>query len=202
MKFDFTHTLTQPDGRKLAYGRINGNSRIVIIKAGAGGTCRGDGDKYIRMAKMLHDHSGCTVICFSNFSNDSFERADMDVIRELVSKMAGEARLYYIGVSNGATQGLLDATRYFAFVRILLINMPLMINFHKIKAALGRVNSDIRFVYGEKDPSYSYVPFLTNVAQKDTCTAHVEIVTVSQADHNFEGMLDTFLDLGMGVLTS
>ena len=109
--------------------------------------------------------------------------------------------MYYVGVSNGATQGLIDATRHFDFARILLFNMPLMINFHKTTAALRRVNSDVRFVYGEKDPSCSYVPFLAHIAGKDTCTARVEIVTVPQADHNFAGMIDTFLDLGMGVLT-
>ncbi len=201
MKFDFTNTVTQPDGSTLEYGIIYGNSSIVIIKAGAGGSYTGYEDKYVRLAEMLHNDSGCTVICLSNFSNHSFERTDVDVIKALRSKHEGET-MYYIGVSNGATQGLVEATRHFSFSRMLLINMPLMINFNKIKAALNRANSDMRFVYGEKDPSYSYVPFLENAAKKDDCVARVEVVTVPQADHNFEGMLDTFLELGMGVLNA
>lgn len=202
MKFDVFNTAALPDGVKAEYGVIRGNSSVVIIKAGSGGSCVGDGDRYLKLGKMLHDSAGCTVVCFSNFSNDSFLRADAAVIRELVSQLPEEARLYFIGVSNGATQGLIDAAKEFPFRRMLLVNMPLMINFHKIKDALTRVATDIRFVYGERDPSITYVPFLELVTGRDTCAARAEIVRVPQADHNFAGMTDTFLSLGMGVLQS
>jgi len=202
MSFDFTNTITKSEDLTVEYGILYGNNTVVMIKAGAGGSYTGYADKYLRLAEMLHACSGCTVICLSNPSADSFERADVDVIRDIVSHIKGKTQMYYIGVSNGATQGLIDATKYFEFSRILLVNMPLMLNFHKIRKALSRVNTEIRFIFGEKDPSYSYVPFLKNAAQKDTCAAQVEIVTVPQADHNFSGMLDTFLDLGKRVLDS
>lgn len=197
MDFDSVNTVTRPDGSRVEYGMIHGNSNVVIIKAGAGGSYLGHEDKYYRLAERLHQDHGCTVLSFSNFSNTSFEDVDVDVIKDLVSQMKGGVTLYYVGVSNGATQGLLNATRHFDFSRILLFNMPLMINFHKIKAALNRVRSEIRFVYGEKDPSCSYVPFLVHASQKETCTARVEVITVPHADHNFAGMSDTFLDLAV-----
>jgi hypothetical protein len=48
-------------------------------------------------------------------------------------------------------------------------------------------------VYGEKDPSISYVPFLRNAGQKEGNLARMEIVTVDGADHNFAGMTDAFI---------
>jgi hypothetical protein len=83
---------------------------------------------------------------------------------------------------------------------MVLVNMPLMMNFHKIKEALSRADTEIRFVYGEKDPSISYVPFLRNAGQKEGNLARVEILTVKGADHNFAGMTDAFMELCAGVV--
>ena len=123
------------------------------------------------------------------------------MIRELLAGMVGEIQLYYVGNSNGSTQGLLSATQYFHFRRMVLVNMPLMMNFHKIKEALTRADTEIRFVYGEKDPSISYIPFLKNAGQKEGNLARAEIVTVKGANHNFAGMTDAFVELCAGVIT-
>lgn len=200
MNFDWTDRIENEDGALLEYGVIKGNERVVIIKSGAGGSFDGYQQKYLRIAHMLHERSGCTVICLSNFSKDSFERTDIEVIRRVISGIDGEIKLYYIGNSNGATQGLLFATRHFEFSRLLLFNMPLMQDFHKTKEALSRVGSEVRFIYGERDPSYDYVPYLKIAAKKEACVARVEIETVVGADHNFVGLLDTFISLATRVL--
>ena len=204
MEFDRTNTVTQPDGLIVEYGLIYGHNRgchrVVIIKAGAGGSCIGYEEKYLKIARRLRDTHGCTVLCLSNYASDSFERGDVAVIRELLAGMGGEIQLYYVGNSNGSTQGLLDATQYIDFRRMVLVNMPLMMNFHKIKEALNRADTEIRFVYGEKDPSISYVPFLRNAGQKEGNLARVEILTVKGADHNFAGMTDAFMELCAGVV--
>lgn len=204
MRFDTEKTAVREDGLKIEFGLIHGNNRgchrVVIIKAGAGGNCIGAEEKYLKMAQLLHDTYGCTVLCLSNYASDSFERGDAAVIRELIAEMGGEVELYYVGNSNGSTQGLLSATQYFDFRRMVLVNMPLMMNFHKIKEALNRADTEIRFVYGEKDPSISYVPFLRNAGQKEGNLARVEIVTVKGADHNFAGMTDVFMELCAGVV--
>ena len=200
MIFDTEKTVIREDGLKIGYGLIHGNDRIVIIKAGAGGSYTGFEEKYLRIAHRLREAHGCTVLCLSNYANDSFERGDAAVIRELIAEMGGEVELYYIGNSNGSTQGLLTATKYFAFRRMVLVNMPLMLNFHRIKEALTRADTEIRFVYGEKDPSISYVPFLRNASSKEGNLARAEIVTVGGADHNFAGMTDRFIELCAGVM--
>ena len=205
MAFDLTNTVVRPDGLKAEYGLIRGNNRgchrVVIIKAGAGGSYIGYEEKYLKIARRLRDTYGCTVLCLSNYASDSFERGDVAVIRELLAGMVGEIQLYYVGNSNGSTQGLLNATQYFDFRRMVLVNMPLMMNFHKIKEALTRADTEIRFVYGEKDPSISYIPFLKNAGQKEGNLARAEIVTVKGANHNFAGMTDAFVELCAGVIT-
>ena len=205
MAFDLTNTVVRPDGLKAEYGLIRGNNRgchrVVIIKAGAGGSYIGYEEKYLKIARRLRDTHGCTVLCLSNYASDSFERGDVAVIRELLAGLDGEIQLYYVGNSNGSTQGLLSATQYFHFRRMVLVNMPLMLNFHKIKEALTRADTEIRFVYGEKDPSISYIPFLKNAGQKEGNLARAEIVTVKGADHNFAGMTDAFMELCAGVIT-
>lgn len=200
MTFDTERTVVKEDGLTIEYGLMHGNNRVVMIKAGAGGSYTGYEEKYLKMARLLHDTYGCTVLCLSNYASDSFARGDVTVIRELIAEMGGEVELYYIGNSNGSTQGLLTATKYFAFRRMVLVNMPLMLNFHRIKEALTRADTEIRFVYGEKDPSISYVPFLRNAGQKEGNLARAEIVTVKGADHNFSGMTDAFMELCAGVV--
>jgi pimeloyl-ACP methyl ester carboxylesterase len=200
MIFDTEKIVIREDGLRIEYGLIHGNDRIVIIKAGAGGSHIGYEEKYLKIARRLRDTHGCTVLCLSNYASDSFARGDAAVIRKLIAEMGGEVELYYIGNSNGSTQGLLDATQYFDFRRMVLVNMPLMMNFHKIKEALTRADTEIRFVYGEKDPSISYVPFLRNAGQKEGNLARVEIVTVKGADHNFVGMTDVFMELCASVV--
>ena len=200
MVFDTEKTVIKEDGLKIEYGLIHGNNRVVIIKAGAGGSYIGYEEKYLKIARRLYDTHGCTVLCLSNYASDSFERGDVAVIRELLAGMGGEIQLYYVGNSNGSTQGLLNATQYFDFRRMVLVNMPLMMNFHKIKEALTRVDNETRFVYGEKDPSISYVHFLRNAGKKEGNLARVEILTVKGADHNFAGMTDAFLELWAGVV--
>ena len=104
--------------------------------------------------------------------------------------------LSYIGASMGATQGLVLATRHFAFRPMLLINMPLMINFHKIKDALARAKADVTFVYGKEDPSHPYLPYLEQAAERTSHIGGRRIEVIEGADHNFGGHLEEFIALG------
>ena len=81
MIFDTEKTAVREDGLQIGYGLIHGNDRIVIIKAGAGGSYTGFEEKYLRIARRLHDAYGCTVLSLSNYASDSFERGDVAVIR-------------------------------------------------------------------------------------------------------------------------
>lgn len=155
MRFDTVETRHLKDS-SVEYGVIYGNQTIVFIKTEAGGSC----DKYLQMAKTLHGTVGATVVCASNPTPDSFEMRDAEFLRETVAEKEGETTLYFIGVLDGALQGLLTATRHFDFKRLLLINTPLVCHLQRVKAAILRVAADACFVYGKTEASQSDLPHL------------------------------------------
>ena len=163
MGFDKTFTQISSDGKSNDYGIIYGSETVFFVKCGRGGSFRGRDDKYAKMAIRLHRARGCTVICASNpLDCETSYDLDKAVIEAYVAeKGTPDFELYLIGNSNGAYQNLFLANRLAQVKKILCINMPLMQNFHKSTKevqALGTVEKI--FVYGTKDPSYTYVPFL------------------------------------------
>ncbi len=187
MSFDDT---LQVDG--IDYGFIKGNSKIVFMKTGLGGSCFGYENKYLDMALRLKDSYGCSVIVASN-PNDGKNHIDADrqMIEQYISgNHIQSAELFFFGHSNGCVKGLELAESSLKFIKMILVNMPLMINFHKIKQYISKISdTDIVFIYGEFDPSYSYIPFLEGKYE------NVKVMSVPRADHNFKGLLDEFKNL-------
>ena len=182
------------------YGFINGNSnsngngnhKIVFIKTGLGGNYVGYENKYLIMAHQLRQKYGCSVIVASNpHDGQSHVSQDRQMIEQYIAdKQIRFPELYFFGNSNGGTKGLQLADAGVAFRKMILVNMPLMINFHKTKRYISEIpQTKILAVYGEKDPSYSYIPFLDGRAE------NVTVMVVPKADHNFKGMLQEFIAL-------
>lgn len=176
----------------LENGCIKGNNKIVFIQAGLGGNYLGYENKYLKIANHLHEKFGCSVISVSNpFDNKQTLQMDKQIICKYVADNNIEKpEFYFFGHSNGGIKGLELASSCFSFKKMLLVNMPLMINFHKSKAYITSIpHTDILMVYGEKDPSFSYISFL-----KDKFD-NVKFLTVPSADHHFKGMLQEFINL-------
>ena len=176
----------------LKYGCIYGNEKIVYIKAGLGGDYLGYENKYLKVAKRLHQKYGCSVISVSNpyIENVHMDiRYDIKIIRSFLQKKDC-SELYFFGISNGCLKGIELAASGIPFQKMLLINMPLMINFHKTKRWIAEIpQTDIIAVYGNRDPSYSYVPFI------DGITDNLKTVIMPDADHNLAGKTDEFIAL-------
>lgn len=187
MKFDKIVTKCTLEGTLLEYGLLEGIPDLtVFIKAGAGGTACGENDKYLKMARLCRDIAGATVICAPNTAADSFDLYDRAVLAE-----HARGGLYFIGSSNGAYQGLNSAARALDFRKMLLINMPLMINFHKSKRVIESLeNTELIFVYSEHDPSALYIPYLASALG-----GRGEVHTVAGANHTFNGKSDEFISL-------
>ena len=179
-------------------GVIKGNGSIVFIKVGLGGDCRGFEEKYLRMAHRLHTRSGCSVLVASNpHDGQSHVTADRAIIEGYIEQNGiNSPRLLVFGHSNGGVKALELCATGLPTARMVLVNMPLMINFHKTKRYLSLLESTkIAFVYGQLDPSFAYVPFLKNRYE------HVTVSTVPGADHNFKDMTDAFVELCDALLT-
>lgn len=187
LKFD---RVLQTEGTH--YGILTGNTRIVFIKTGLGGNEFGREDKYLKMACRLRKRYGCSVIVASN-PDDRQDHVARDI--QAIEQYAEQAgmdtqQVLFFGNSNGCIKGLAMANAGMHFEKMVLVNMPLMINFHKTKRYLSDLSqTEIIAVYGERDPSYSYLPFLEGKAQ------HLCVLRVLHADHNFSGMLQEYLEL-------
>ena len=185
MNFDYE---IANDNGAIIYGIIDGNESIVFIKAGAGGSHTGYENKYLHMAHAIHRKDGSTVICASNPSDALSREYDGAVLQQILgarSNPNSKPKIRFIGTSRGAFLGLTELAEHFEFDKLLLINMPLMVNFHKVKKA--RAISRAVFVFGSADPSVPYIPFIKR---------HTESITVIQgADHNFKEKTEDFISL-------
>ena len=180
-----------PVESNLAHGYIRGNEKVVFIKAGLGGDYLGYENKYLKIARLLHEKHGCTVISVSNPYDKRFGVADDQAILEVMLQAFGfeNHELYLFGNSDGCRKGLALATEI-PFKRMILVNMPLTINFHRTKQHLSLIpETEVIAVYGEKDVSYPYAPLLEGKSER------VKVVRVPDADHNFAGKTEEFIKL-------
>jgi hypothetical protein len=193
MNYDYTRKNDRID-----YGFVLGDHRIVFVKPGLGTDCMGFEHKYLRMARRLRDTYGCSVIVASN-PHDGRSHADSDkamLEQYMAENPIDPSALYFFGSSNGCIKGLELTGRGVAFRRMVLVNMPLMINFHKTKGYISAIpRTEILADYGELDPSISYVPFLRGRFE------NAEVMIVAGADHNFKGMIEAFISLSDRLLT-
>ena len=176
----------------LRYGFVTGGKRVALIKAGLGGDIFGDANKYLQIAHLLRGKYGFGAVVASNPEGArNWEASDLAAL-SAYAREAGIAHpeYFFFGHSNGGAKGLSLASMGVPFRRMILVNMPLMINFHRTKEYIARIpQTSILAVFGERDPSISYVPFLEGRFE------NLRVLTVSGADHNFKGMADEFVGL-------
>ena len=174
----------------ISYGFVRGGEKIAFIKAGLGGNHFGCEDRYLKMACRLRDKYGFSVIVASN-PNDGRGHAQYD--RAIIEEYAADCgisspRFLFFGHSNGCVKGLELSASGLSFEKMVLVNMPLMVNFHRIKRYISAIPStNITLVFGELDPSYSYLPFIRDRYE------NARVLTVDEADHNFKGFTDGFI---------
>lgn len=185
MKKDFDLIIkTTFDNNIIEYGIINGNNIIIFIKSGKNGTIYGYNNKYFKIANNLNKKYGYTVICSSNpFSNDNNSLDDaINVIKNYCNdNNLKDYEIYYMGHSNGGIIGAQFGYKYPSIKRMLLINTPLMINYHKTKEGLIKFNQEqLIMIYGNLDPSYRYTQLLDIIPNKK-----IKYFIIDGQDHHF-----------------
>ena len=143
-------------------GIINGEKYLVFIKTGRGGTIEGFENKYLDICSLLFEKYGYTCVVSAN-PKDSV--CDLEEEIKCISKYVGDYKeIFFLGISNGASLGAYQSSKIKSIKNALLINAPLMINFHKIKKGAEEFSGDrMYFLYGENDPSFNYIEILNCV---------------------------------------
>ena len=187
------HSSKTVNGENISYGIVYGNEKIVFIKTGAGGNIRGYQDKYLKIARRIHQRLGATVICASN--PDAAYAAQAAADKAMISEVAaergfGDYEAYFVGTSDGGYQNLLLAQQVTQTRKILGINASLI----DVEDLINQLNKlshvDKLLVYGTKDEAFQYIPTLQAAGCKN-----LEIITVEGANHEFKGMEDEFIAL-------
>lgn len=192
MKKDFDILLNKDfqDNIHIDYGIIKGNNKIVFIKVGQNGTIYGYKNKYLKIAISLNKKYGYTIICSSNpFDNNITLDNDISIIKEYCKNNDIKSyEVYYIGHSKGGTIGAQYGYKYSCIKRMLLINAPLMINYHKTKDGLSKFNQEqVIMVYGDLDPSYKYTELLNGIQNKK-----FKYFIIKGQDHHFSKSMIEF----------
>ena len=172
------------------YNVVYGSNNVVLIKVGLNGDIRGYNDKYVHMTNLIHEKTNNTVIVASNPDIGGNKlQTDIETTRRLVP---GCERIIYVGVSNGAVMGMQYAYLYPEIKEMILINGPLIMDWHKIKQGLYEFCGErITYIYGNKDKSYKYTELLEHIEMK----TRSELCIVDGADHNFTGMEEEFINI-------
>lgn len=144
------------------FGIIKGEKNIVFIKTGRGGSIEGFENKYLDICSLLFEKYGYTFVVSAN-PKDSV--CDLDKEIKCISKYVGNYKeIFFVGISNGASIGAAQCRKIESIKNALLINAPLMINFHKIKEGAQKFRGDnMYFLYGEDDPSCRYIEILDSI---------------------------------------
>lgn len=178
-KFDYELKKEFKDIAVIEYGVIEGNNTVVFIKVGQDGSHIGYNNKYVKMASMINNKYGCTVITSSNpFDGNNPLDNDLEVIDDVM--MIKEYEIYYLGFSNGGIIGLQFGTNYEKIKKIISVNAPLMINYHKTKDGILKFKGkELTLVYGSKDQSFRYVPLLDGIDN-----SKMKVVILENEDHH------------------
>ena len=119
------------------FGIIQGEKYLVFIKTGRGGSIEGFENKYLSICSFLFKKYGYTFVVSAN-PKDSV--CDLEEEIKCISKYVGNYKeIFFVGISNGASLGAYQSGKIKSIKNALLINAPLMINFHKIKKRCGRI---------------------------------------------------------------
>ena len=149
------------------FGIIQGEKYLVFIKTGKGGSIEGFKNKYLNICDFLFKKYGYTFVVSAN-PKDSV--CDLEEEIKCIDTYVGDYKeIFFVGISNGAFIGAAQCRKIEKIKNAVLINAPLMINFHKIKEGAQKFRGDnMYFLYGEEDPSFRYIEIL-NVIKNTAC---------------------------------
>lgn len=198
MDFDYVINSKFKENIVIDYGIISGNNKILFIKSGQDGSVYGYNNKYLKIAKKVNEKYGYTVICSSNpFDGDNPLDNAFEVIKNYCKENSfDDYEIYYMGHSNGALIGLWFGTNYDKITKFLLINGPLMFNWHRTKEVIKNFNKKkLCLVYGEYDQSIKYTELISPLINEK-----VELKIIENEDHHFSNNFEDYINLPLKFL--
>ena len=180
--------------QEMDVGAIYCEHGILLIKTGAGGSIRGRGDKYlhlVRHAQEMYGFAAFTVTTGSMPQVETEMKQAMEIVSRYRTYLGRDVPVYFFGMSKGALEGAVCLYRYDIVSRALLINMPLMINWHKSKAGFEQFTGEsITTVFSTRDPSYRYSEIMQCVKND-----RVQLYIDKDKNHSYDGAEAKLIEL-------
>jgi hypothetical protein len=176
------------------YGILKGDGRLFYVKVGNGGGLFGKDGAYIRIARGIWEKHGCSVLVASTPTVLTVKECMLLDGAFIEKHFPKTTEIYAFGHSKGGQ--MLGSYAYLSpkIRRVLALNAPLMINFHRTKEGIARFSGEqMTFLYGENDPSARYTALLN--AFGSSSLAGFDCRVLPGADHGFDGMLEEFVSL-------
>jgi hypothetical protein len=170
-------------------GYLAGSERVFFLKTGQGGDICGYENKYLQLAHAMRQRFGCSVFVSTTVRDDraAFDR-DMQTVADVFGGASYE--MDYLGVSKGGLIGCWYGIDEPNVRRIVTVNAPLMLNFHNRTLPVVKrcPRERLTMVYGSRDPSCPYLPFLQ---------PHAQTRVIAGADHHLRGGSVTLAELAV-----
>ena len=182
MQFDLTKSFGDGENQ-VDYGFVFAGDRqkILLIKAGQCGSIYGYRNKYLKLACEMRDLYGFSVVCASTPSSDINQMVQFADVVKSEFEIGRQTRIYFMGMSMGASIGCIGRTLFPEISRFLLVNPPLMINTIRICRSAKAFDGDMMtFVFGSLDPS-AHLAGLLKLHEHE----NMRVIIVPGQDHYF-----------------
>ena len=125
MQFDLIKSFGDGENQ-VDYGFAFGDDRqkILLIKAGQGGSIYGYRNKYLKLACEIRELCGFSVVCASTPSSDISQMAQFAEVVKSEFEIGGHTQIYFMGMSMGASIGCIGRSLFPEISRFLLVNPP------------------------------------------------------------------------------
>ena len=119
-------------------------------------------------------------------------RETMEMAYEFIKSFQKGLPVYYFGISKGAHYAATFAYQYPWVTRWLALNMPIIVNWHKIKRGLEQLpmEQSMTIVFGDQDSCFRYAGMVDTLKKPN-----VRRITIENEDHNFSKSMEDFLQL-------
>jgi len=177
------------------FGLMEGTDGLLIVKTGSGGTIYGRENKYLTLADCIMERHNVSVMVSDNpleIAPEENMSTTMSVAADYIASQKDGIPVSYFGVSKGGQYGAMYGYRYPFVQKWLLLNMPVMINWHKSRAGLMKMSEEqeVTMIFGERDPSCPYAALIDLLRREN-----IKRVTLPDVGHTFSHEIDEFLRL-------
>lgn len=174
----------------IEYGIINGIKDVFLIKTDYDDNLYGLDNKYVKMARKVHDELGVIVIV-CNTPSKVKEDNSLDFDIDFINDNFKYNNIYALGYLKGAYTLLSYSYKYNSIKRVMGINPPILYNLHLLKEGIRRFNNEYVYFINTKETLRN--DELDTI--KEIKNDKLLLIEISNMDSKFTNNTNVFIEL-------